>query len=118
MALCRICGEAPLCNDCSLGERSPRSWSESSGVGSNKAAALSATGEGVPSSSGEEQRGWPQFLGPPPVVRRQPTLLLSLLCHQSPGDGKKSAQESVKPRFYWKNFQNGNIHGDDWRFQK
>lgn len=37
--------------------------------------------------------GWPQFLTLPPVVRIQPTLLPSVLYHQSPGDDKKSAQK-------------------------
>lgn len=46
----------------------------------------------MPSLSGE-QCGWPQFLTLPPVVRIQPTLLPSVLYHQSPGDDKKSAQK-------------------------
>lgn len=33
------------------------------------------------------------FLALLPVVRIQPTLLLFVLCHQSPGDDKKSAQK-------------------------
>lgn len=88
---------------------------KSSGAGSNKVNALWATG--VPSLSGE-QCGWPQFLTLPPVVRIQPTLLPSVLYHQSPGDDKKSAQKCKTTFFYWKNFWNENVQWDDWRAQK
>lgn len=37
--------------------------------------------------------GGHSFLALLPVVRIQPTLLLFVLCHQSPGDDKKSVQK-------------------------
>ena len=64
-----------------------------------------------------KRRGWPPFLGPSPAVRTQPALLLSVLCHQSPGRAR-NLPRSAKPPFYWKNFQNEHVHWDDCRSQK
>ena len=55
--------------------------------------------------------------GPPPAVRTQPALLLSVLCHQSPGRARNLPRRA-KPPFYWKNFQNEHVPWDDCRSQK
>lgn len=84
-------GEAQLCNDYSLENGLGAVPASLLGQGLTKAL-LSEPRECQASPASSKQRGWP-VSRLSSSVRTQPTLLLSVLCHQSPGNSKKSAQK-------------------------
>lgn len=87
----RFPGGARLCNDYSLGNGLGAVPASLLGQGLTKAL-LSESPECQASPASSKQCGWP-VSRLPSSVRTPPTLLLSVLCHQSPGNRKKYAQK-------------------------